>query len=194
MPDEPSNSADSSSIPGPFSSGAISSSPDPPPDGVSFADTDSFGVFPAGSRESVETGATVTVVEVDGANVDVVAAGVDAATVVVVVATGVPEVADEAEPVPTAFVAVTDTEYDVPFVKPVITHDVDVDGDGVHAEPDEVDEVDAVYDVIALEPESAGAVHDTVNCVSPATNDTDVGAPGTVTGVPDTELDARPVP
>ena len=71
------------------------------------------------------------------------------------------------------FVAVTDTEYDVPFVKPVITHDVD---DVVHVEPDEVD---AVYDVIALEPESAGAVHDTVNCVSPATNDTDVGAPGT---------------
>jgi len=191
VPDEPSNSADSSSIPGPFSSGAISSSPDPPPDGVSFADTDSFGVFPAGSRESVETGATVTVVEVDGANVDVVAAGVDAATVVVVVATGVPEVADEAEPVPTAFVAVTDTEYDVPFVKPVITHDVDVDGDGVHVEPDEVD---AVYDVIADPPLLAGAVHDTVNCVFPATNDTDVGAPGTVTGVPDTELDAGPVP
>ena len=73
----------------------------------------------------------------------------------------------------------------------MITHDVDVDGDGVHVEPDEVD---AVYDVIADPPLLAGAVHDTVNCVFPATNDTDVGVPGTVTGVPDTELDAGPVP
>lgn len=48
-----------------------------------MADTVSFGV-PAGRRESVETGATVTVVVVDGAIVEVVAAGALAATVVVV--------------------------------------------------------------------------------------------------------------
>ena len=71
---------------------------------------------------------------------------------------------------------------------PVITHDVD---DVVHVEPDAVD---AVYPVITEPPSLDGAAHDTVNCESPATNATDVGAPGTVAGVPDTAVEDGPVP
>jgi hypothetical protein len=134
---------------------------------------------------SVATGGTVVAGRPDPAPGRL---GATVVVVVVVVATGVVDVALEAAPVPTALVAVTDTEYDVPLSNPVITHDVD---DVVHVEPDAVD---AVYPVITEPPSLDGAVHDTVNCVSPATNATDVDAPGTVTGVPDTELDDGLVP
>ena len=133
---------------------------------------------------SVATGATVVAGRPDPAPGRLGATVV----VVVVVATGVVDAALEAAPAPTALVAVTDTEYEVPLSNPVITHDVD---DVVHVEPDAVD---AVYPVITEPPSLDGAVHDTVNCESPATNATDVDAPGTVTGVPDTELDDGPVP
>ena len=98
---------------------------------------------------------------------------VGAVVVVVVVATGVADAALDAEPVPTELLAVTDMEYDVPFSNPEIAHDV------VAVEHVEPDDVDAVYSVIADPPSSAGAVHDTVICPSPASSDTAVGCPGT---------------
>jgi hypothetical protein len=101
--------------------------------------------------------------------------------VVVVVATGVVDVALEAAPVPTALVAVTDTGYDVPLSNPVITHDVE---DVVHVEPDAVD---AVYPVITDPPSSTGAAHEAVICPSPASSDIEVGCPGTL-GVRVTEI------
>jgi hypothetical protein len=93
--------------------------------------------------------------------------------VVVVVAIGVVDAELEAAPVPTALVAVTDTEYEVPLSSPEISHEV------VAVEHVEPDAVDAVYPVIADPPSSSGADHVTVICPSPASSDTDVGCPGT---------------
>jgi hypothetical protein len=108
------------------------------------------------------------------ATVVVVVVVVVIVVVVVVVATGERATADDAEPVPTAFVAATVTEYEVPLSSPEIAHEV------VAVEHVEPDAVDAVYPVIADPPSSSGADHVTVICPSPASSDTPVGCPGTL--------------
>ncbi|HEY5152038.1 MAG TPA: hypothetical protein VIJ23_19940 [Mycobacterium sp.] len=91
--------------------------------------------------------------------------------------------AAEAGPVPIAFVADTVNVYAVPFVNPDTVADV------AGGAPDTVVDACATpatygvteYDVIA-EPPFDGADHDTTADPFPATADTPVGAPGTVTG------------
>jgi hypothetical protein len=98
--------------------------------------------------------------------------------------------AADCDPVPIAFVAATLKVYDVPFVSPatvvvvagglpvtVVTGCAVVPMYGV-----------TVYDVIALPPFDAGAVHDTVAWPEPPVAVTFVGAPGAAPGV--TGLDA----
>jgi hypothetical protein len=80
-------------------------------------------------------------------------------------------------PYPKAFCAATVNVYSTPFVRPVI-----VIGDD---EPVAVmlPGVDVTrYPVIALPPMSDGAVKETDACVSPAVAETEVGAPGVVSG------------
>jgi hypothetical protein len=98
--------------------------------------------------------------------------------------------ADDAAPVPAAFVAVTVKVYDVPLVKPDTVSGLD--------EPDAVNEPGldvAVYDVIALPPLDEGAVNVTLVLALPAVAVPMVGAPGTVIAVIELDaLDAAPVP
>ncbi len=101
--------------------------------------------------------------------------------------------ATEGAPVPTLFVAVTTNVYAVPLVKPPTTADVAPEIVAVAPPGLAV----TVYDVIGLPPVEAGATHDTVADVLPATAVTDVGAPGTVgaLGVTGAEgADGAPVP
>ena len=51
-----------------------------------------------------------------------------------------------------------------------------------------------VYELMAAPPLEAGAVHETVADPDPATAVGDVGAPGTVAGVPETADELGPVP
>ena len=86
------------------------------------------------------------------------------------------EDADDAAPVPFAFVAVTVNVYAVPAVRPETVHEVSVAGLGVQVKPPGEDVT--VYDEIAEPAVCDGAVHDTVACNCPAVADTIVGAPG----------------
>jgi hypothetical protein len=99
----------------------------------------------------------------------------------------------EAGPEPFTLAAVTVKVYAVPFVRPV-TVAVVVVPLGVLAVAPPGDDV-TVYDVIALPPLLAGAVHETLACVLPEVAVTPVGALGTVDGVTAVDgLDAGPVP
>ena len=99
--------------------------------------------------------------------------------------------AEEAEPVPDTFVAVTVNEYEVPLVRPETVHDVEV----VVQENEPEFEV-TVYSVIAAPPLDAGAVQETTD--SPLAFDvpnTPVGAPGTLEGITAVDADEpEPVP
>jgi len=98
--------------------------------------------------------------------------------------------AEEAEPVPDTFVAVTVNEYEVPLTRPETVHDVDV---VVQENEPEVELT--VYRVIAAPP-VAGAVHDTSTEESNApVATTAVGASGTVEGTTAADpAEAEPVP
>ena len=72
--------------------------------------------------------------------------------------------------------------YEVPLVRPVTAHDV-VAVVHVNEPGDEV----TVYPVIVAPPLLAGAVHDTVAWAAPETPTTEVGAPGTASGVTEPE-------
>ena len=98
--------------------------------------------------------------------------------------------AEEAVPVPETFVAVTENEYDVPFVRPETVHEVVA---VMHWNPPGFEVT--VYCVIAA-PLLAGAVQDTKDWVlDPPVATTVVGAPGTVDGTIEAEAsDALPVP
>jgi hypothetical protein len=87
-----------------------------------------------------------------------------------------PADADDAAPVPIAFVAVTVNVYAVPFDNPVTVAVVAHVVDAVKPPGEDV----TVYPVIAVPPLLAGAVHDTVATPLPGVADTAVGAPGTV--------------
>jgi hypothetical protein len=102
---------------------------------------------------------------------------------------GVPVAPDDAGPAPFAFVAVTVTVYEVPFVRPVIVQPVDAD-----EQVDPPGLAVAVYCVIADPPFDAGAVQDTASWALPGVRLTPVGAPGIVDGVPVAPADAGPVP
>ena len=79
----------------------------------------------------------------------------------------------DAVEVPITFVAVTVNVYKVPFVRPVIKCDRDVDPAFESVPPP-----DTVYPVIADPPFDAGAKNVTVAFVLPAVAETDVGEPG----------------
>jgi hypothetical protein len=85
--------------------------------------------------------------------------------------------ADDAGPVPTAFVAVTDTVYAVPLARPVMVSGL-VTPEVVAPPGDAL----AVYDVIG-EPFDGGGVNATVSEPLPADTDVMVGAPGGPRGV-----------
>jgi hypothetical protein len=99
--------------------------------------------------------------------------------------------AEEAEPVPDTFVAVTVNEYDLPLVRPETVHEVEA-----VAHVNEPGFEVTVYSVIAAPPLDAGAVQETSD--SPLAfdvPDTDVGAPATLDGKTAAEADeAEPVP
>jgi hypothetical protein len=98
--------------------------------------------------------------------------------------------ADEAEPVPLTFVAVTVNVYEVPFVNPVTVHEV-VAVEHVNEPGEDV----TVYPVIAAPPVDTGAVQDTTDWVLAAPVAlTAVGAPGTVEGTTAADTEATPVP
>jgi hypothetical protein len=99
--------------------------------------------------------------------------------------------ADEAAPVPDAFVAVTVNVYEVPFVRPVTVHDVVA---VVHV--NEPGEDVTVYELIEAPPLLTGEVHDTTDeAFAFEVPDTEVGAPGTVDGVTAADTaEATPVP
>jgi hypothetical protein len=97
--------------------------------------------------------------------------------------------ADEAGPVPAAFVAVTVKVYAVPFVRPVTVH-----GEVAQVPVCPPEDV-AVYEMIAEPPLLAGGVKVTAACALPPVAVPIVGAPGTVAGVTLLEAaDAGPVP
>ena len=73
--------------------------------------------------------------------------------------------------------------WPVPLVRPDTTHDVA----GATAVHDPAGVPVTAYPVTGEPPVLAGAVHDTVTWLSPATPATPVGAPGTVLGVTDPE-------
>jgi hypothetical protein len=87
----------------------------------------------------------------------------------------------EATLVPTALVAVTVKVYVVPFVKPVT---VKGEAPPVAVKPPGLDVT--VYEVIAEPPSLTGGVNVIVASPFPRTAETEVGGPGTATGV--TEL------
>jgi hypothetical protein len=99
--------------------------------------------------------------------------------------------ADEAAPVPLAFVAVTVNVYEVPFVRPATAQLVElvvqVNEPGVEV---------TVYELIAAPPVLAGAVQDrTDDAFAAPVALTAVGAPGTVEGTTAADADeAEPVP
>ena len=80
----------------------------------------------------------------------------------------------DAAPVPTEFVAVTDTVYATPFVNPVMTS-----GDDAPVAVNPPGVAVAVYPVIAAPPLLAGAVKAIEICPSPAVAVPIVGAGGT---------------
>ena len=88
----------------------------------------------------------------------------------------------EPEPVPDALVATTVNVYETPFVRPV-TVQVVVAVAHWNEPGDEV----TVYPVIVAPPLLVGAVHDTVAWAAPETPTTEVGAPGTASGVTEPE-------
>ena len=100
------------------------------------------------------------------------------------------EDATEAEPVPDTFVAVTENEYEVPFVRPETVHDVEA---VVHWNPAGLEVT--VYCVIVA-PFDAGAVQETTDWVFAApVAVTEVGAPGTAEGtIEEDATEAEPVP
>jgi hypothetical protein len=89
--------------------------------------------------------------------------------------------AEEADPVPIAFVAVTVNVYETPLVRPVI-----VIGESLPLAVIPPGLEVTVYPVIAEPPVEAGAVNVTVASPLPRTAETLVGAPGVVAGT--TEL------
>jgi hypothetical protein len=99
----------------------------------------------------------------------------------------------DAGPAPAAFDAVTVTVYEMPFVRPVIVHDVPALLQLSELPPPAGVAV-AVYPVTAEPPFEAGAVHDTVAWPAPGVAVTPVGAPGTVRGVAEAGPEAGPVP
>ena len=113
---------------------------------------------------------------------------------VAVGAAGVPvlDVA-EAEPVPSAFVAVTMNVYPTPLERPVTTALV-APGPAVAVKPPGF--AVTVYEVIGDPPLFAGAVHVTVDCVfSPEDAVPISGASGTVAGIAVVDADEEaPVP
>jgi len=106
-----------------------------------------------------------------------VAEGAGDDVVGVVTATGVTAVdGSDTTDSPATFVAITVNVYAVPFVNPVIVHDV-AGAFTVHEPPP--GPAVTVYDVTGEPPSSAGAVHDTVAEPSPGTAVTFVAGPGT---------------
>ena len=101
------------------------------------------------------------------------------------------EEADDAEPAPDTFVAVTVNVYDTPPVRPVTVHEV-VAVEHVKPPGDEV----TVYDEIAAPPLDDGADQETTDWfVAPAVPETPVGATGTADGTIDEDAeDAALVP
>ena len=99
--------------------------------------------------------------------------------------------ADEAEPVPLAFVAVTVNVYEVPFVNPATVHEVVA---VVHV--NEPGEDVTVYELIEAPPLLTGAVHDTTDeAFAFEVPETEVGAPGTGAGTTAADAaDAKPDP
>lgn len=98
--------------------------------------------------------------------------------------------AAEADPAPTALVAVTVKVYAVPLVSPVTVRGLDAP---VAVLPSGLEAT--VYEMIAKPPLDAGAAKLTVAAVLPATADPIVGAPGTAAGTTLLEaVEGDPVP
>jgi hypothetical protein len=100
--------------------------------------------------------------------------------------------AEESEswPVPMAFVALAVKVYAVPLVRPDTSHVSAVVVVQVRCSGALV----TVYPVMALPPSDAGADHETVARPSPPAAVTDVGLPGTDTGVMLVACPAAPLP
>src|SRR5450631_72845 len=92
--------------------------------------------------------------------------------------------AEDAEEVPAALVAVTVNVYAVRLARPVTVAVVDPAVEVVCPPGAAV----TVYPVIGEPPSLVGAVHDTTAWLFPAVADTPVGAPGTVTGAWTTQM------
>ena len=83
----------------------------------------------------------------------------------------------DAEPVPTALMAVTVNVYAVPFVRPVT---VQLSGPVVHEQDRPPGLAVTVYAMIVAPPVLVGADQETSTCPLPAVPTTPVGAPGSV--------------